>query len=255
MTRQLPELRNPRRAGELAYANPPDPVDAYGPTLTAIRSTWADRAVVDAHGQVWVDVAGLHVILRTSRENARHFVREDVPYGERAEIGGTLLVRGWRVATFLDREIQRTGRVRRARYLRNSEAHYRGVRDAAEAALCRVERSQQIDSLTKRLKKLRIEQHGLTHDELTGELLEDAAHFAHVLARTVYPSFSDCVWNGVVVNPATHDRMTADGVVDLDGLLAHCRTHGLATGWLPAFRAALGSTRVDTFVGDNGLGR
>lgn len=236
MNRKLPQLRDSLLGADIAYGLPDGPTDAHAPTLEAIRRAWALGVRVDTFGQLWIARSRLHIIIRTSKVVARE-VAAAVPDRDRQRELEDMWVRGWHVQARLDREIQREGRLSRADYLRFSEAHYRGIRDASEIQLLRVRRAQRQEEFLRKLKKERMKRFGVGSDELTGEHLRRDAEFAHVLSKTAYPEYSDCVWNGVIVNKEVHIRLTAAGLVNDDELLAWCERHAMRTDWFPDFDA------------------
>lgn len=233
-----PRWRFVARGRDLRYRRPDAPRTSTPGVIAAIRRAWDDHALVDATGQVWVGNEVLHVILRTTRSRAMHFVRW-VPARDRVQLEGRRYVRGWQVAQRIDRDLQACARLIRSEYLAFSERLYHGVRDDTEAKLLRVRHQESLRQLSRRLKAERIRELSLSHDELTGEQLEPrSSHFAHVLSRSVYPEYLDCVWNGLVVNPSTHEALTAADLVDDADLASFCARRGLSTAWHAAFAAS-----------------
>jgi len=239
-----PRWRFVARGRDLRYRRPEAPRTSAPSAIKAIRRAWDDHALVDATGQVWIGVDALHVILRTTRRRALHFFRW-VPARDRVTHDDARYVRGWQVAQRIDRDLQACSRLIRSEYLEFSERHYHGVRNDTEAKLLRVRYQESLRQLSRRLKAERIRTLGLTHDELTGEALDPkGSHFAHVLSRSVYPEFLDCVWNGIVVNAGTHEALTAVDLVDDAELAAYCERRGLSTAWHAPFVEALRSAQV-----------
>ncbi|MEN0064397.1 MAG: hypothetical protein AAGA48_19780 [Myxococcota bacterium] len=242
---QGPRWRFVARGRDLRYKRPEAPRTSAPGIVKAIRRAWDEHALVDGTGQVWIGQTGLHVILRTTRRRAAHFMRW-VPGRDRVAFEGSAYVRGWQVAQRIDRDIQACAKLIRSEYLALSERHYFGVRNDTEARILRLRYQESLRQLNRRLKAERIRQVGLTHDELTGEpLAERGSHFAHVLSRSVYPEYMDCVWNGVVVNPSTHDAMTTIELIDDRELVAFCVERGLATAWHPPFVQALSDAQQE----------
>ena len=239
-----PRWRFVARGRDLHYTRPDAPRTSAPSAISAIRRAWDDNALVDATGQVWVGIHGLHIILRTTRRRALHFFRW-VPPRDRVSHDGARYVRGWQVAQRIDRDLQACSRLIRSEYLEFSERHYHGVRNDTEAKLLRVRFQESLRQLSRRLKAERIRALGLGHDELTGEPLDDKrAHFAHVLSRSVYPEYLDCVWNGLVVNADTHEALTAVDLVDDLELATFCERRGFSTAWHPPFIEALQSVQA-----------
>lgn len=224
---------------DLGYARPVGPDTADAATLTAIRNAWDDSAIVDAVGHVWLRTERLHVVLRTSKGRTRKFL-ERMAEHDLVEVDGLEYIRGWVVAARLDQDLQRGVRFTRGDYLRFSEEHYRGVRDDVVSCMLRARYRESLEGLSRKLKRARIRTLGLTNDELTDQpLAQRGTHFAHILARSEFPEFMDCVWNGVVVNVDTHERMTLAELLDDGDLLSFCTRHGYSTAWHPPFAEAL----------------
>lgn len=234
-----PRWRFIARGRDLRYRRPDAPRTSTPGIVNAIRRAWDDHALVDATGQVWVGAEALHVILRTTRRRALHFVRW-VPGRDRVALEGSRYVRGWQVAQRIDRDLQACARLIRSEYLEFSEQHYHGVRNDTEAKLLRLRHQESLRQLSRRLKAERVRGLGLTRDELTGRPLhERRSHFAHVLSRSVYPEYLDCTWNGVVVNDDTHELLSAADLVDHTDLARFCEERGLSTAWRGPFVHAL----------------
>lgn len=226
------------RGRDLRYERPEAPRQSNPSAVAAIRRAWDDHAIIDDTGQVWVGVAGLHVILRTSRERAGHFAR-GLEVRNRVEFENRRYIRGWCVAGRIDRDLQECATLIRSRYLGLSERHYQEVRDDAETQLIRARFLESLRQLSRKLKRERIRRYEIDADELTGDpLVEKGSHFAHVLSRSLYPEFVDCVWNGLVLNPETHERVTASGAMDDRELLVLCRRHRWRTTWHRRFAAS-----------------
>lgn len=234
-----PRWRFVAHGRDLRYRRPDAPRTSSPGVVVAIRRAWDDHALVDATGQVWVGAEGLHVILRTTPRRALHFFRW-VARRDRVELEGRRYVRGWQVAQRIDRDLQACARLIRSEYLEFSEQHYHGVRNDTEAKLLRVRHQESLRQLSRRLKAERTKSLALKRDELTGEALEPRrSHFAHVLSRSVYPEYLDCVWNGIVVNASTHEVLSAADLVDHTELARFCTDRGFSTEWREPFVLAL----------------
>jgi len=231
------------RGKDLGYSRPDEPMGANPSTLRSIRMAWDERTRVDTAGQIWVEVSHLHIVLRTSISRARAFVAR-VPDRDFVTIEGVRHVRGWHVANRIALDIDQIAKLRRCDYLEFSEEHYEGIRGDPQTKVLRAKHLEALEGLSRKLKKERIRRLEITCDELTLEPLASRAHFAHVLARSLHPEFMDCVWNGVVVNPTTHDLLTLQGAMNDRDLLQLCATNGYSTEWHPPFEAALAVARA-----------
>ncbi len=228
---------------ELTYERPANPVGADPKTLRAIRSAWDERAYVDGIGHIWVEVDRLHVVLRTSVNRARTFAAY-VPVRDFVTVGGVRYVRAWHVFHRIDLDINQNATLRRSDYLEYSEKHYQGLRDDNQTKLLRAKHLEALNGLSRKLRKERVRRLDLSHDELTREpLARHGSHFAHILARSLHPEFTDCVWNGLVVNPSTHEQLTVHGAMNDVELLQFCAIHGYSTAWHPPFSEALAEAR------------
>lgn len=204
------------------------------PTAKAIYNAWMETAIIDNHGMIWIKFDAMSQILRTSKSNAKHIVAKIRDEHKRQSADGMYL-RYSEVNRLLSDIIQTAGAMSREKYAGYSESIGLAIRDSNEAKNLRAQSYESIAKARRQLKQKRIRLHSIKHDELTGFPLSSHSQFSHIKSCAVYPQFTTCLWNGLIVERGIHQIITSSSVNDEHELLDLCDERGWATKWLDNF--------------------
>jgi hypothetical protein len=209
--------------------------------VTAIINAWNEIAVIDDYGRVWVNSEKIHIVLRTTKENASYMIAglgDDQKY----RTGKNLFIRGESIYYLLDYGIQNARSILRENYIKHSQLLYIAIRDCSRARELRAEHYEYISKIVKSLKQKRINQRSIRHDELTGELLHGAsAEFSHIRSVSVFPHLAGFVENGLIVNKTTHNVITSMNINDEEQLIELCNNYGWKTNWYSEYKNYIGN--------------
>lgn len=217
---------------------PEPPVEFNRSTAVSIYNAWMQTSMVDNHGMIWVLPTRLGEILRTSKSCAHAIVTNTRREHRRSSAEGTYL-RYSEVNRILNDIIQSAGSLKRERYAGYSELIGRKIRDSEKAVLQRALSYEITKESKKKLKSTRLKTLTVLNDELTNKPLLQTCEFSHIRSCAVYPRLSVTVWNGLIVNKATHKLITDRQIYDEDRLLQLCREQNWNTKWYSAFKADL----------------
>jgi hypothetical protein len=225
-------------ATELDVHFPAPPNEFNHSTAVSIYNAWMRTSMVDNHGMIWVLPNRLGEILRTSKSCAHAIVGNTRKEHRRSSAEGTYL-RYSEVNRILSDIIQSAGSLKRERYAGYSELIGKKIRDSEKAVLQRVLSYEITRESKKKLKLMRLKTLTIRNDELTNEPLFKTCEFSHIRSCAVYPRLSTTVWNGLIVNKATHKLITDRQIYDEDRLLQLCHEKNWNTKWYSAFTADL----------------
>lgn len=225
-------------ATELNVSLPEPPVEFNHSTAVSIYNAWMRTSMVDNHGLIWVLPNRLGEILRTSKSCAHAIVENTRKEHRRSSAEGTYL-RYSEVNRILSDIIQSAGSLKRERYAGYSESIGRMIRDSEKAVIQRTLSYDASREARKKLKATRLKTLINLVDELTNERLLRTCEFSHIRSCAVYPRLSTAVWNGLIVNKATHSLITDRQIYDENRLLQLCREQNWNTKWYHAFKGDL----------------
>ena len=210
-------------------------------TVTAIINAWNEITVIDSYGRVWVNSEKIHIVLRTTKENALYMIAglgDDKKYRE----GERLFVKGESICYLLDYGIQNARNILRENYIKHSQLLYLAIRDCSRARELRAEHYAYISKIIKSLKQKRINQFSIQYDELTGEFLHGStAEFSHIRSVSVFPHLAGFVENGLIVNKTTHDKITSTSINDEEQLIELCNHYNWKTNWYSVYKNFIGN--------------
>ncbi|QUM78070.1 hypothetical protein HWV00_18655 [Moritella sp. 24] len=194
-------------------------------------NSWTSASLVDGIGQVWVVTEHLPSIWRTDAGTASYFVG-GIGSHDKANFNGQDCVRYSSVIYRLNEILQSPISHKRREYLRFSEELGQSVRDSDSVEVIRLRYREFIEETKKELKKRRIKQFRVSHDELTDDpLFHRSSEFHHIRRQSAYPDLISMIWNGLMINKTTHDIITAKNCSDEYDLLELCEDKGWATSW------------------------
>jgi hypothetical protein len=199
-------------------------------TSKSIYNAWMNTAVIDNYGMVWLLPDRLSEILRTSKANARYITAKISKQYKSEGAEGTYLHYA-EVNKQLCEIIMSAGTTKREAYAEYSESIGMEIRNCAKAKLKRAQAYDAMKTAKRRLKKKRLQEFSIGHDELTGIPLLPTSHFSHIRSCAIYPQLAACVWNGLVVNQDIHQIITDAYVNDEKELRNLCRARNWNTDW------------------------
>jgi hypothetical protein len=204
------------------------------PTAKSIYNAWMETSIIDNYGTVWVLPNRLSEILRTSKANANYIVSGiERQYKSEGADGAYLYYP--EVNKQLCKIIMQAGSIKREKYAGFSESIGITIRDSAKARLKRAETYAAIKSARRKLKGKRIGWLSIKRDELTNIPLLITSEFSHIRSCALYPQYSTCLWNGLIVNKPIHQIITDAYVNDEGELFDLCIRRGWSTGWYEGF--------------------
>ncbi len=217
-------------AAELGIKFPELPSNLDLATAKSIYNAWMETAIIDNYGMVWILSNRLSEILRTSKPNARYIVDKIADRYKSRGVAGTYL-NYVEVNKQLSKIITSAGSIKRENYAGFSESIGLAIRDSAIARWQRAETYASLNAAKRRLEKQRVKWLQIGHDELTGVPLLPSSQFSHIRSCAIYPQFSVCLWNGLVINQHIHQIITDAYVNDEDELYDLCRKQEWSTKW------------------------
>ncbi len=124
-------------------------------TKNSISNAWEEYAVFDEFGRVWIISDKIHILLRTSRENAKYIVG-GISDNNKYRDGDILYIRGSEIYKILDETLQNARSFRRENYIWFSELFYRAIRDCDRGCLLRTAFYEHLNKTISSLKQKRI---------------------------------------------------------------------------------------------------
>ena len=221
-------VHSPAKDLQICFIEPSNGLDHS--TAKSIYNAWMETAIIDNYGMVWVLSRRLSEILRTSKSNARYIADSIGNQYKSRGVEGTYL-HYTEVNKQLSSIIMTAGTMKRERYAGFSESIGMAIRDSAKAKCQRAQTYEALTAAKKGLKRKRLRELSIGCDELTGIPLLPTSQFSHIRSCAIYPQFTICVWNGLVVNKDIHQIITNAYVNDEDELYDLCQKQEWSTNW------------------------
>lgn len=200
-----------------------------------IDNAYNAHVYINEEKELWISTVKLHVMLRTTKTNARYII-QGIREVDKVEIEEVTFIRLAELATIIFKNIEGERTFKRRSYLEFTDGCIRKIRNDSEILLERMEYLENKDSEIKKLKQRRIKQYGLKVDELTGERLDvKNAQFSHIRSKSLYPELATEIDNGLIVNLNTHALITSLQVSDEDDLLLVCKDNDWDASWYEKF--------------------
>jgi len=218
-------------ASAIQYVSPNDEYINNKAVVSEIKNAWNDSCIVDKYGHIWINDTCLHSILRTTKDNVKYYIQQ-ISKQNKWKDGQVTYIRGSEIIGYIDYRLQHAGEIAKEKNLRFSYDTYSAIRDSDTVRLLRAEYYESIKNCAKKLKKERIKQFRITHDELTNEVLNKRlSEFSHIRSCSIYPYLIDNIYNGHIVNESTHDIITRNSINDENELYELCEKLGWNTEW------------------------
>ncbi|MBE6051926.1 MAG: hypothetical protein E7214_15100 [Clostridium sp.] len=164
-------------------------------TCTKITSVWSNFTYYDKEGIIWVDSEKLHLILRTTKSNAKYAI-VNIDDKNKSREGNKIYIRAYVVGEIIDKYIQREKIGKRKEYLKYSERVYTAIRDSEEIVIKQTKYQISRDEDRRKLKNRRIKKYNIEYDELTGEgIKKNTAEFAHIKSYALFREVANDIEN------------------------------------------------------------
>lgn len=200
-------------------------------TIQGIINAWDNLTILDTYGRPWINSKGIHVVLRTSKDNAAYLVA-GLADDQKYKTGADLFIRGESICYLLDTSIINARSMLRENYIKYSQLLYIAIRDCSRARELRGEHYEYIKKIVRTLKNKRINEYHINYDELTNEVLHGAtAEFSHIRSVSLYPQLASHLDNGFVVNKDTHKIITKNSINDESELRDLCMINNWNVNW------------------------
>ena len=207
--------------------------------IQGILNAWDNFTEFDDFGRLWINSEGVHVVLRTSKENAAYWIAS-LPDEQKYRKNQALLIKGESVCYLLDSLIQNARSMLRENYISYSQLVYISIRDCSRARELRGQHYEYTKKIVRTLKKKRITDYQIGFDELTGETLHGpTAEFSHIRSVSLFPSLASHLDNGLVVNNCTHRIITANNINDENELFDLCNLNNWDINWYYKYKSYL----------------
>jgi len=99
---------------------------------------------LDEYGRIWVKAARVHVVLRTTKDNAAYLIA-GLSNEQKFSNADGLLVKGESICFLLDSAIQNARKLLRENYIKHSQLLYIAIRDCSRARELRAEHYEYIN--------------------------------------------------------------------------------------------------------------
>lgn len=190
--------------------------------------------IVDNRGLVWFDCNKLHTILRVKTKSDAAYILEKINNKFKVVYNCTTYVRWTSIVAQIAERIEKNPR---NEYLQLVFNLLDEINNSSDIKLLQLKAKEIQEKNIKKLKKIRIKKYRIAKDELTNEkLYEKTAEFSHIRSVTMYPEFSEKIWNGLIVNKNTHKVITSEGINDEEQLYNLCYNKGWQVGWYSSYK-------------------
>lgn len=205
--------------------------------LSSIKNAWKRYAIVDSVGCLWVQKKGIKSILRLGT-NYREFIEFNINEYHKKTIEGKTYIRINAVGDVLIHNISsHQYDIGKRNYSKFSLKLLNKLNEHPFVDNIRENQRQHFLRQRSKLKHNRIKEFGLINDELTGQkLISSSCEFSHIRSVASYPDLALYVWNGLIVNKETHDRITKRGVNNEVSLNEMCNQENWKKTWIGQYR-------------------
>ena len=196
------QLATPATELDLLFPKPPSYIsEEYAEkTKDAIRK--GGYCMQD--GKTGLSKDSLAQILNTDKKGVNIFVEKLIGTDELKCINGETVVSTPKVKEELSRRIEQPRSDTERQNLQYNDSAVDSLRDCQEAERRRSRIEDTIRSEIRNLKKKRIKEYSITHDELTKEELQDNSAAHHITRKKDDPDKATDLDNIVIVNDDTH---------------------------------------------------
>ena len=192
------------------------------------------NGIVDSKGFIWFDCSKLHTILRVKTKNDAAYILEKIDNKYKVDYNSRTYVRWSSLLWIVGKRIEENPK---NEYLKLILSILDEISNSNDVKVLQDKAKELQQKNIKKLKKQRIKEFKIVKDELTNEKLDgESAEFSHIRSVTMYPEFSEFIWNGLIVNKKTHNIITSEIVNDEEQLYSLCFRLGWNIQWYDKYK-------------------
>lgn len=204
---------------DIRYEMPKKAEELNRRTIKGISNA-VGNGIVDSKGFIWFDCSTLHTILRVKTKNDAAYILEKIDNKYKVDYNSRTYVRWSSLLWIVGKRIEENPK---NEYLKLILSILDEISNSNDVKVLQDKAKELQQKNIKKLKKQRIKEFKIVKDELTNEKLDgESAEFSHIRSVTMYPEFSEFIWNGLIVNKKTHNIITSETVNDEEQLYSLC---------------------------------
>lgn len=218
---------------DIRYEMPKKAEELDKRTIKSISNA-VGNGIVDSKGFIWFDCSKLHTILRVKTKNDAAYILEKIDNKYKVDYNSRTYVRWSSLLWIVGKRIEENPK---NEYLKLILSILDEISNSNDVKVLQDKAKELQQKNIKKLKKQRIKEFKIVKDELTNEKLDgESAEFSHIRSVTMYPEFSEFIWNGLIVNKKTHNIITSETVNDEEQLYSLCFRLGWNIQWYDKYK-------------------
>ena len=218
---------------DIRYEMPKKAEELNRRTIKGISNA-VGNGIVDSKGFIWFDCSKLHTILRVKTKNDAAYILEKIDNKYKVDYNSRTYVRWSSLLWIVGKRIEENPK---NEYLKLILSILDEISNSNDVKVLQDKAKELQQKNIKKLKKQRIKEFKIVKDELTNEKLDgESAEFSHIRSVTMYPEFSEFIWNGLIVNKETHNIITSETVNDEEELYSLCFRKGWNIQWYDKYK-------------------
>ena len=218
---------------DIRYEMPKKAEELNRRTIKGISNA-VGNGIVDSKGFIWFDCSKLHTILRVKTKNDAAYILEKIDNKYKVDYNSRTYVRWSSLLWIVGKRIEENPK---NEYLKLILSILDEISNSNDVKVLQDKAKELREKNIKKLKKQRIKELKIVKDELTNEKLDgESAEFSHIRSVTMYPEFSEFIWNGLIVNKKTHNIITSETVNDEEQLYSLCFRLGWNIQWYDKYK-------------------
>ena len=218
---------------DIRYEMPKKAEELNRRTIKGISNA-VGNGIVDSKGFIWFDCSTLHTILRVKTKNDAAYILEKIDNKYKVDYNSRTYVRWSSLLWIVGKRIEENPK---NEYLKLILSILDEISNSNDVKVLQDKAKELQQKNIKKLKKQRIKEFKIVKDELTNEKLDgESAEFSHIRSVTMYPEFSEFIWNGLIVNKKTHNIITSETVNDEEELYSLCFRKGWNIQWYDKYK-------------------
>ena len=218
---------------DIRYEMPKKAEELNRRTIKGISNA-VGNGIVDSKGFIWFDCSTLHTILRVKTKNDAAYILEKIDNKYKVDYNSRTYVRWSSLLWIVGKRIEENPK---NEYLKLILSILDEISNSNDVKVLQDKAKELQQKNIKKLKKQRIKEFKIVKDELTNEKLDgESAEFSHIRSVTMYPEFSEFIWNGLIVNKKPHNIITSETVNDEEQLYSLCFRLGWNIQWYDKYK-------------------
>lgn len=195
--------------------------------------------IVDNKGFIWFDCSKLHTIIRVKTKSDAAYILEGINSKYKANYNSKTYVIWSSLVSIIAKRIEANPK---NEYLKLIFSILEEINESNDSKVLQTKAKELQEKNIKKLKKQRINRFKIVKNELTNRKLDKKlAEFSHIRSVSMYPEFSECIWNGFIVNKETHNLITSQCINDEDQLYSLCFKNGWNIDWYDEYKRIVNS--------------